>query len=94
VLRASYRDETSRQLLEPGRVYALELRNLITGNTFLKGHRIRVQLSASFFPHFSRNLQTGLRETTESGVTRTARITIHHSREHPSSITLPVLGQR
>lgn len=94
VLRASYRATGPRQLLEPGRVYALTLPNLMTGNAFLKGHRIRVQVSASFFPHFSRNLQTGRRETTESGVSRKARLTIHHSRSHPSSITLPVLEAR
>ena len=94
VLRASYRAAGWRQLLEPGQVYTLTLPNLITGNAFLKGHRIRVQLSASFFPHFSRNLQTGLRETTESGSSRKARLTIHHSRSHPSSITLPVLEAR
>jgi predicted acyl esterase len=72
----------------------LELGNLITGNSFAKGHRIRVQVSATFYPHFSRNLHTGLSETTEAGVMRRARIAIHHSREHPSSITLTVLGGR
>ncbi|MBP1605461.1 MAG: hydrolase CocE/NonD family protein [Acidobacteria bacterium] len=94
VLRASAREPGTRQLLDPGRVYALELRNLITGNAFTRGHRVRVLLSATFFPHFSRNLQTGLRETAESGETRRATITIHHDAEHPSRIVLPVMGQR
>ena len=60
VLRASYRDlKKGRQLLTPNQVYELHLDNLITSNVFQKGHRIRVQISATFFPNFSRNLQTG-----------------------------------
>ena len=60
VLRASYRDlKKGRQLLKPNQVYELHLDNLITSNVFRKGHRIRVQISATFFPNFSRNLQTG-----------------------------------
>jgi hypothetical protein len=53
-------DETvEAKLLEPGKVYALQLDRMLTSNVFLKGHRIRVQVSGSFYPHFSRNLQTG-----------------------------------
>ena len=60
VLRASYRDlKKGRQLLTPNRVYELHLDNLITSNVFRKDHRIRVQVSATFFPNFSRNLQSG-----------------------------------
>jgi hypothetical protein len=60
VIRASYRDTTAgRQLLTPGRVYLLRLGDLLTANEFKKGHRIRVSVSATFFPHFSRNLHTG-----------------------------------
>lgn len=91
VQRASYRNPFKRELLQPGKVYKLELKNLLTGNTFRKGHRIRVQISASFFPNFSRNLHSGKLETTESGETRRATITIHHDAKHPSRILLPVL---
>ena len=60
VLRASYRDETVEpKLLHPGKIYRLVLDRLLTSNVFLKGHRIRVQISGAFYPHFSRNLQTG-----------------------------------
>ena len=52
---------TGRQLLRAHQVYELRLSDLITGNRFLKGHQIPVQIpaqiSASFFPPFSRNLQ-------------------------------------
>ena len=38
------------------------LLSLITSNVFLKGHRVRVQISGSFYPNFSRNLQSGKSE--------------------------------
>ncbi|MDZ4730810.1 MAG: CocE/NonD family hydrolase [Xanthomonadales bacterium] len=92
VLRASYRQpEAGRQLIEPGRIYALRLQNLLTGNLFAPGHRIRLQVSASFAPHFSRNLQTGESEGTESASQR-ATISIHHGPEYPSAMRLPIVN--
>lgn len=90
VLRASYREPQRRQLLTPGQVYKLTLINMRTGNVFAAGHRIRVQISGSFFPDFSRNLQSGELETT-SATMRKAEIRVYHDREHPSRIVLPVV---
>ncbi len=92
VLRASYRDlKQGRQLLTPNQVYELHLNNLITSNVFLKGHRIRVQISGTFFPNFSRNLQTGESEVT-SARTQKATISIYADRKHPSRVVLPVVA--
>jgi len=91
VLRASYRDvKRGRQWLEPGRVYELKLSNLITSNVFLKGHRIRVQVSGSFSPTFSRNLQTGKSEATSAEMKK-ARIRVYFGGKHGSEIVLPVV---
>ncbi len=91
VLRASYRDGgPERKLLEPGRVYALSFENMLTGNLFAKGHRLRLVVAASFFPHYSRNLHTGELETV-SAATRPATVRIHHDRERPSALTLTVV---
>jgi uncharacterized protein len=91
VLRASYRDGgPERKLLEPRRPVPLRFPNLLTGNLFAKGHRIRVVLAGAFFPHFSRNLQTGELET-KSGTSRPATLTIHHDLSHPSRLVLPVV---
>jgi hypothetical protein len=91
VLRASYRDGgPERKLLEPGQVYALSFENLMTGNLFPKGHSLRLIVSAAFFPHFSRNLNTGALETV-SAVARKAEVRIHHDRAHPSTVSLPVV---
>ena len=64
----------------------------MTGNTFRKGHRLRLVVCGSFFPHFSRNLQTGELETV-SAVSRPARIHVHHSARYPSRLVLPVVSR-
>ena len=91
VQRVSYRDlSKGRQLLSPDQIYEVRLENLITGNVFQTGHRIRAQVSASFFPNFSRNLQTGELETV-SAKTRKARVSIYTGKAHPSQIILPIV---
>ena len=91
VLRASYRNlRRGRQLLEPGTVYELKLENLITSNVFLKGHRMRLQISATFTPNFSRNLQNGKSEANSAEMSK-AKIRIFHDTAHPSQVALPVI---
>jgi putative CocE/NonD family hydrolase len=94
VLRASYRNASERpELLEPGKIYRLKLDRLLTSNVFRKGHRIRVQVSGAFFPHFSRNLQTGRSEITSSE-TRSGHIHVYDDAEHASRVLLPVIQAR
>lgn len=91
VVRASYRElEKGRQPLTPGEVYELRLDHLVTSNVFLRGHRVRVQVSTTFFPNFSRNLHTGEPETVSARMQR-ATIRLHHDRGHPSHVSLPVV---
>ncbi len=91
VLRASYRDGgAEKKLLKSGEAVALRYERLLSGNRFLRGHRLRVVLSPSFAPHFSRNLQTGESEV-RSRHLRPARITVHFDPERPSRIVLPVV---
>jgi putative CocE/NonD family hydrolase len=91
VLRASYRSGgPAREPLRPSEVYPLRFANLMTGNTFRKGHRLRVLVCGSFFPHFSRNLQTGELETVSAAM-RPARVEVHHSARYRSRLVLPVL---
>ena len=92
VQRASYRDMAKgRQLLNPGQIYAIDLKGPVTGNVFKKGHRIRIQVSGAFFPFFSRNLQSGESENV-AGQTRKAAIRIYHDRDHASQVVLPVVA--
>jgi hypothetical protein len=93
VLRASYRDlARGRQWLDPEKVYELNLDRLITSNVFLKGHRVRVQISGSFYPNFSRNLQTGKLEV-ESAEMKKTQIRVYHDADHPSQVVLPVVAR-
>jgi uncharacterized protein len=91
VLRASYRNGSLQpEYPEPRAMVHLNLDRLLTSNTFRAGHRIRAQISGAFFPHFSRNLQTGGSElTTSSAITCIIRIL--HNKEHPSRIILPIV---
>jgi putative CocE/NonD family hydrolase len=91
VLRASYRNETLQpEYLEPEKVTRLNLDRLLTSNIFLAGHRIRAQISGAFFPHFSRNLQTGRSEISSSGPSP-CMIRVLHNKKYPSRIVLPVI---
>jgi predicted acyl esterase len=91
VRRASYEGGgPARKPLVPGQVRSLAFDEMVTANLFRRGHRLRVVLAAAFFPHFSRNLHTGELETV-SAVTRTAALTVHHDRRHPSRVTLSVV---
>ena len=89
VQRASLRNGTARQLLEAGKPVRVSLRDIPMANRFLAGHRLRVQISGEFFPHFSRNLHTGEPDS-ESAAMKTATITILQDASHPSRLVLPV----
>jgi putative CocE/NonD family hydrolase len=91
VLRASYRNEKLQpELLKPAEIYRLNFDHLLTSNLFRAGHRIRIQISGAFFPHFSRNLQSGESEVTSSRMCP-AHIRIYHEPDHPSRIELPII---
>ena len=62
----------------------------VTGNVFRKDHRIRLEVSSSNFPRFDRNLNTGGSLGSETEM-RQAHQTVHHSRQYPSHIVLPVI---
>src|SRR5450631_1765014 len=93
VQRASYRDLPRGPMwLTPKQIYRIDLNNLITSNSFLAGHRIRVQISASFFPNFSRNLQNGKSEVTSADAQKAA-IAVYSDSQHASRVVLPVIGR-
>ena len=92
VIRARYRgDERDPQLMEPGKPYELVLRSSMTGNLFRKGHRIRLQVTSSFFPHVDRNPNTGRPVPHEDRLVP-ARQTVFHDASRPSRVILPVLN--
>ena len=92
MIRARYRKSLSKpELMTPGDVYEFKIDLGVTSNVFLKGHRIRVELSSSNFPRFDRNPNTGKPVADETEL-RSATQTIHHDRVHASCLTLPVVS--
>jgi putative CocE/NonD family hydrolase len=91
VIRVSYRDRTpDRKLLQPGQVVKLTFDSMLTGNTFKKGHKLRVCVMGSWFPVYSRNLQTGALETVSKDM-RKADIQVHFGPQYPSRLVLPIV---
>jgi len=91
ILRARYRESTAYATpLVPGQTYQLTIDLWSTSNVFLKGHKIRVEISSSNFPRFDRNLNTGKSANTESVFQKTTN-TILHNAEYPSAIVLPLV---
>ena len=91
IVRARYREgPTNPSLIEPGRGYEYEIDLGPTANIFRRGHRIRLEVSSSNFPHYDRNPNTGNEFGTDAEL-RTAEQTILHSAEHPSRLVLPVV---
>src|SRR5208337_3281495 len=91
ILRASYRESTTvAKPIVPGKVYEYKIDMWATSNVFLKGHRIRLEVSSSNFPRFDRNLNTGKPANT-SAVFMRATNTILHDPAHPSALVLPVI---
>jgi len=91
ILRVRYREGYDKEVfMEKGNVYKIEMSPMSTSNYFEEGHRIRIEVSSSNFPHFDRNLNTGGNNFDESeGIV--AHNNIHHSKAYPSQIRLPVM---
>jgi len=91
VIRARYRESyTDPKLIEPGVVYVYEFDIGVTGNVFLKGHSIRLEISSSNFPRFDRNPNTRHPFGQDTDM-RPAQQKVYHSHEHASHIALPVI---
>ena len=90
ILRLRFRNGYERpEPMEPGQIHKVRVRAFPTANLYKAGHKIRLDIAGSNFPHFDINPNTGA----PAGVPSEpiiARNRIHFSPEHPSSILLPV----
>jgi putative CocE/NonD family hydrolase len=92
VRRLAYRNSYQRpEVAKPGTPIELTIDLWNTSNLFLKGHRIRVEVSSSNFPRYSRNLNTGEVPETETRIVKASQ-TVFHDVRHPSRVVLPVLA--
>jgi uncharacterized protein len=91
ILRARYREGQTKEVwMQSGQVYPLRISLGATSNYFGAGHRIRLEISSSNFPQFDRNLNIG-GNNAEGTHWMTATNTVHHSREYPARLLLPVV---
>ncbi|KGE88848.1 MAG: CocE/NonD family hydrolase [Phaeodactylibacter xiamenensis] len=91
IQRVRYREGYDKEvLMEDGEVYKVDLTPMSTSNYFEKGHRIRIEVSSSNFPRFTRNLNTGGNNWDETEGVK-ARNQVHHSAAYPSQIRLPIV---
>lgn len=89
--RARFRNSFSKpELLEENKVYKYTIDLWHTGITLQKGSRLRIQIASACFPYFSRNLNTGGNNETETKYI-SATQKIYHSDDYPSHILLPVI---
>ena len=95
IVRASLRlgSKLPPSFIEPNKPYEYKLELGNTGTIFRAGHRIRVEVSSSSFPHYARNLNTGLSNNFTSRIS-VAQQTILHDFSHLSFIELPVASSQ
>ncbi|NUQ65171.1 MAG: CocE/NonD family hydrolase [Pirellulales bacterium] len=103
VMRARHRDPDRGGAFNPNKLSAVMPDEVYpyridfwrpTGNRFAKGHRIRVEISSSYYPYYLRNLNTG--EDNIALATRpvAAQQRIFHDSQRPSQVVLPVIPAR
>jgi len=78
------------ELLEPEKVHEFKIDLWITSNLFLKGHKIRLDVSSSSFPKYDRNPNTG-HEFGMDAETFPANQRIYHDSKFSSHIVLPIV---
>jgi putative CocE/NonD family hydrolase len=91
IVRARYRDSTLKaQPSVPSQTYRYTIDLWATSNLFKAGHRMRLYVSSSNFPRFSRNLNTG-KPTAGDREYVTAKQTIYHEQLYPSALVVPII---
>ena len=92
--RARFRNGFDKEVfLKPGSIEEYEIKLAHTAWRVKPGHRLRVHLTSSNFPHLDRNMNTGnaVGEDAEGIV---AEQTIFHDAAHPSRLEVHVLQAR
>jgi putative CocE/NonD family hydrolase len=91
ILRMRFRDSFEHPTpMEADAVYQIQIPAYPTSNRFEAGHRIRIDISSSNFPHFDANPNTGAPAGTAS-VPVVAHNRLYLDRSRPSHVVLPVI---
>ena len=93
ILRLRFRSSSAHpELMEPHAIYAIEIQAFPTSNLFAAGHRIRLDVSSSNFPHFDVNPNSGA-PAGEASAPIIAQNSVHFAPDRPSHILLPVVAR-
>src|SRR5216683_4458751 len=91
IIRARYRSSSTHPaLITANAVYEYTIDLWATSHVIKPGHRIRVEISSSNFPHYDRNLNTGGPLFKEKDFKRATQ-TVFHDAARPSHIILPLI---
>jgi putative CocE/NonD family hydrolase len=93
IITCRYRDSLEHPSnIKPGQVYKLVLDLWYTSNLFLKGHKLRVEVTSSDFPRYARNMNTG-KPYGEDITGKVAHQKVYHDAAHPSCVVIPTVGR-
>jgi putative CocE/NonD family hydrolase len=91
ILRLRYRNSQEKpELGNPGETYHITVDLWATSNVFLRGHKLRLEVSSSNFPRFDRNLNTGEEQARATRMVKATNV-IYHDKAHPSALVLPIV---
>jgi putative CocE/NonD family hydrolase len=91
IQRLRYRDGIDKEApMEPGRIYNIELKQIVAASHFAPGHRLRIEIAGSNFPLYERNMHSG-GANAEQSVPVVAKTSLYHDKDHASFIELPVV---
>ncbi|WP_020613681.1 CocE/NonD family hydrolase [Sediminispirochaeta bajacaliforniensis] len=92
IMRVRYRNSFENpELMVPGEIYEVFVEAFSTANLFKKGHRIRIDVSSSNYPHFDVNHNTGDPEG-KGQVMLKAKNRLYLDKEHASYVDLPIVN--
>jgi len=94
IIRARYRNgEDKETFLNPDEVTEFTIDLWDVAHMFKAGHRIRLEISSSNFPHFDRNLNSKVSpEQGSAADIRKATQQVFHTEQYPSHISLPIIS--
>jgi putative CocE/NonD family hydrolase len=99
ILRLQYRNgKALAEEVIPGQIYRVDIGEMVTGNYFAPGHRVRLEIAGANFPSSDRNWNNGGRNDLAT-TGPVAHISVHHGPKSPSHVefteyTGDVMGPR
>lgn len=91
IIRCRYRKSWENpELLSAGEIVEITVRPFESCNLFKKGHRLRLDIAGSNFPHFDCNPNSGEPEG-QANHKRIATNTIHLGKDYPSVLELAII---